>query len=56
MIGFNWDAGCGLIARLRQRCRLDGSNSETKCLHRLLLAAIERADFLEPFKQRRNEV
>jgi hypothetical protein len=36
--------------------KLDGSNSETKCLHRLLLVAIERTDFLEPFMQRRDEV
>ena len=38
------------------RGRLDGSNSETHRLYRLLLMAIERADFLEPFLQRRDEV
>ena len=35
---------------------LDASNRETKRLHRLLLVAIERADLLEPFLQRRDEV
>jgi len=41
---------------LPEQQMLNGSNSETKRLHRVLLVAIERADFLEPLMQRRDEV
>jgi len=41
---------------LCEECRQDGCNSETKRMHRRLLVAIERADFLEPLMQSRDQV